>query len=185
VIQAEYLEMPGLDLTSRQAQPLWGLDAPTCAAMFDALVTAHFLRRNHRDAYVLRSNRKVTSAVRVLVVDDEPLIRWALQQALTDHGFAVTVAGEGQTALRAVADASEASEALDVVDYRLPDSDGLSLFRTIRGLLPRGQVILMTAFGTPEVMNHALDLGAFRVVTKPFEVSDVAAVIRRAHQTTA
>jgi DNA-binding NtrC family response regulator len=129
----------------------------------------------------------VTPAVRVLVVDDEPLIRWALQQALTDDGFAVTVAGDGQSALRALADASEASEALEVVllDYRLPDSDGLSLFRTIRGLLPRGQVILMTAFGTPEVMNHALDLGAFRVVTKPFEVSDVAAIIRRAHQTTA
>ena len=123
----------------------------------------------------------------MLVVDDEPLIRWALQQALTDQGFAVMVAGDGQSALRAVADASERSEALDVVllDYRLPDSDGLTLFRTIRGLLPRGQVILMTAFGTPEAMNDAIDLGAFRVVTKPFEVSDVAAIIRCAHQTTA
>jgi hypothetical protein len=55
VIQAEYLEMPGLHLTSPQAQRLWGLDAPTCAAMFDALVTARFLCRTHRDAYVLAS----------------------------------------------------------------------------------------------------------------------------------
>ncbi len=53
VIRAEYLEMPGLQLTIRQAQRLWGLDAPTCAAMFDALVTARFLRRTHRDVYVL------------------------------------------------------------------------------------------------------------------------------------
>ena len=53
VIRAEYLEMPGLHLTSRQAQRLWGLDAPTCAAMFDALVAARFLRRTQRDAYVL------------------------------------------------------------------------------------------------------------------------------------
>ena len=53
VIQAEYLEMPGLQLTSRQAQRLWGLDAPTCAAIFDALVTARFLRRTRQDAYVL------------------------------------------------------------------------------------------------------------------------------------
>ena len=43
----------------------------------------------------------------------------------------------------------------------------------------------MTAFGTPEVMNQALDLGAYRVVTKPFEVTDIAAIIRRAHKTTA
>ena len=53
VIRAEYLEMPGLQLTIRQAQRLWGLDAPTCAAMFDALVTARFLRRTQRDVYVL------------------------------------------------------------------------------------------------------------------------------------
>ena len=53
VIRAEYREMPGLHLTIRQAQRLWGLDAPTCAAMFDALVAARFLRRTHRDAYVL------------------------------------------------------------------------------------------------------------------------------------
>lgn len=53
VIRAEYLEMPGLQLTSRQAQRLWGLDAQTCAAMFDALVRARFLCRTQRDAYVL------------------------------------------------------------------------------------------------------------------------------------
>ena len=53
VIRTEYLEMPGLQLTIRQAQRLWGLDAPTCAAMFDALVTARFLRRTQRDVYVL------------------------------------------------------------------------------------------------------------------------------------
>ena len=56
VIRAELpLEMPGLQLTIRQAQRLWGLDAPTCAAMFDALVTARFLRRTHRDVYMLAS----------------------------------------------------------------------------------------------------------------------------------
>ena len=53
VIQDEYREMPGLHLTSAQAQRLWGLDAPTCTAMFEILVAARFLRRNHRQAYVL------------------------------------------------------------------------------------------------------------------------------------
>ena len=53
VIEAEYREMPGLHLTSAQAQRLWGLDAATCAAMFEVLIAARFLRRNHRQAYVL------------------------------------------------------------------------------------------------------------------------------------
>jgi hypothetical protein len=53
VVQAEYREMPGLHLTKPQAQRLWGLDESTCSAMFDTLVDAQFLRRTHRDAYVL------------------------------------------------------------------------------------------------------------------------------------
>lgn len=58
LIQAEYLEIPGLHLTKPQVQRLWGLDPLMCDAMLDALVAARFLRRNHRDAYVLvDSNR--------------------------------------------------------------------------------------------------------------------------------
>ena len=53
VVQAEYLEMPGLHLTKPQAQRLWGLNPITCDALLDALVAAQFLRCNHRGAYVL------------------------------------------------------------------------------------------------------------------------------------
>jgi hypothetical protein len=53
VVQAEYLEIPGLHLTKPQAQRLWGLDPYTCDALLDALVAAQFLRCNHRGAYVL------------------------------------------------------------------------------------------------------------------------------------
>lgn len=53
VVQAEYLEMPGLDLTKPQAQRLWGLNPLTCDALLDALVAAHFLRCTQRGAYVL------------------------------------------------------------------------------------------------------------------------------------
>lgn len=53
VVQAEYLEIPGLHLTKPQAQRLWGLDPFTCDALLDALVAARFLRCTHRGAYVL------------------------------------------------------------------------------------------------------------------------------------
>ena len=53
VVQAEYLEIPGLRLTKPQVQRLWGLDPSTCDALLDALVAAQFLRCNHRGAYVL------------------------------------------------------------------------------------------------------------------------------------
>ena len=53
VVQAEYLEIPGLNLTKPQVQRLWALDPLTCDALLDALVASEFLRCNHRGAYVL------------------------------------------------------------------------------------------------------------------------------------
>jgi hypothetical protein len=52
LIRAEYLEIPGLSLTKRQAQRLWGLDLVTSEAVLAALVDVKFLRRTCRDAYV-------------------------------------------------------------------------------------------------------------------------------------
>lgn len=55
IVRAEYLEMPGLHLTRPQVQRLWSLDIVTCDALLDALEGAQFLRRTHRDGYVLAS----------------------------------------------------------------------------------------------------------------------------------
>ena len=56
LIQAEYLEMPGLHLTKAQVQRLWRLESPMCDTLLDALVAAEFLRKTHREAYVLTSS---------------------------------------------------------------------------------------------------------------------------------
>jgi DNA-binding NtrC family response regulator len=120
-------------------------------------------------------------AVRVLVVDDELLIRWALREALGDRGFEVIEAVDGRSAVRALGEASPPPDVV-LLDYRLPDSDGLALLTTIKSLVPRGQVILMTAYGTSEVTSGARDLGAYRVVIKPFEVHEMAALIAQAHR---
>jgi hypothetical protein len=57
LVQAEYLEMPGLELTKPQAQRLWGLEEQTCDALLDELVESHFLRRTERNGYVLDDSR--------------------------------------------------------------------------------------------------------------------------------
>lgn len=120
---------------------------------------------------------KNSPRLRVLVVDDEPLIRWSLAQTLEQSGHAVVEAGDAQSAIRWVS----SSGPFDVVllDYRLPDSNDLNLLATIRKLSPAAAVIMMTAFGTPEVMTGALQLGAYQVIPKPFEVHEVAAPFSR------
>ena len=115
-----------------------------------------------------------------MIVDDEPLIRWSLAETLKGLGYVVAEAGDGAEALRSV---SRDGEAFDVVllDYRLPDSDNLSLLTNIRTLAPASVVIMMTAFGTAEVLSGALALGAYTVIRKPFEVQDVAALVSQAY----
>ena len=114
-------------------------------------------------------------ARRVLVVDDEPLIRWSLTQALQDGGFEVRQAASGADAVRCAM--SDDAFAVVLLDFRLPDSDSLTLLAQLRQLLPEAAVILMTAYSTPEVAQGALELGAVRVVGKPFDMSEMASLV--------
>ena len=122
---------------------------------------------------------KKSTALRVLVVDDEPLIRWSLAETLNDRGHTVTEAGDGKEALRVVTDAANRPDVV-LLDYRLPDSNDLSLFAAIRRELPEIPIILMTAYGSPEITTGALALGAYRVVSKPFEVQDLVTLVQEA-----
>ena len=116
---------------------------------------------------------------RVLVVDDEPLIRWSIAETLKAHGDTVFEAGNGAGALRAVQICSSPLDAV-LLDYRLPDTTNLSLLAQIRRIAPTTPVILMTAFGAPELTEGALRLGAYDVMDKPFELTDLEAVVSRA-----
>jgi len=116
---------------------------------------------------------------RVLVVDDEPLIRWSVAETLADRGYEVAETGDARGARATVHNTTRSFDVV-LLDYRLPDSDGLGLLASLRELSPKTQIILMTAFGTPEVVRGALDLGAFRVVTKPFEMQTIADLVTQA-----
>jgi DNA-binding NtrC family response regulator len=121
---------------------------------------------------------KKSAVLRVLVVDDEPLIRWSLAETLNEMGHLVVEAGDGASAIRALSE-GEPFDAV-VLDYRLPDSNDLGLLTTIRRVAPQAAVIMMTAFGTAEVTSGAIKLGAYRVVPKPFEMHDMAALVIQA-----
>jgi DNA-binding NtrC family response regulator len=120
--------------------------------------------------------------LRVLVVDDEPLIRWSLAETLAESGHSVSEAGDAASALSALRAVGTPVDVI-VLDYRLPDSSDLSLLRLIRQLAPRSAVIMMTAFGTPEMTRQATELGAWRVVAKPFEVHEMAELVVQAAAT--
>ena len=122
---------------------------------------------------------KKKSAPTVLVVDDEAFIRWSLTETLVERGYGVTEAGNARAAVAAI---ESAEEPFDVVllDYRLPDSADLRLLEKIRHLTPASQVIMITAHNSPELAQGAAALGAYRVISKPFEVESLAALVNQA-----
>ena len=115
----------------------------------------------------------------VLVVDDEALIRWSLAEMLGERGYAVTEAGDARMAVAAIENAEEPFDVV-LLDYRLPDSADLRLLENVRRLAPSSQVIMITAHNSPELALGAAALGAYRVISKPFEVESLAALVNQA-----
>jgi DNA-binding NtrC family response regulator len=112
------------------------------------------------------------SPLRVLVVEDELLIRWAISETLSDAGHIVIEAANALTAVQALTNSVDPIDVV-VLDYRLPDSRDLALLAAIRRLSPRSAVVMMTAYGSPELTQSALDLGASQVMYKPFDLHDL------------
>ena len=117
----------------------------------------------------------------VLVVDDEALIRWSVSEMLGERGYVVTEAGDARMALDAVKNAQEPFDVV-LLDFRLPDSADLRLLERVRHLTPTSQVIMITAHNSPELAQGAAALGAYRVISKPFEVDSLAALVNQARE---
>jgi len=116
----------------------------------------------------------------VLVVDDEELVRWSLAARLRDDGHDIVEAGTAAEAL----DRAEHGVDLVLLDYKLPDGDGLSVLKKLRDIDPDTLVIMLTAHRSIETVVEAMKAGAFDYATKPFELDDVAVRVSRALETT-
>jgi two-component system response regulator AtoC len=118
--------------------------------------------------------------VTILVVDDEKLIRWSLKERLDGLGHRVLEAADVAEARVRLEDGPD----LVLLDYRLPDGNGLAFLSEIREALPDALVILMTAYSSVERAVDAIKQGAYDYVNKPFELDEMLMRVEKALETT-
>ena len=103
---------------------------------------------------------------RILVVDDEEVLRNLANEVLTDEGYQVSLASSGQEALAKI---KQADFDLVIADLKMPGMDGMELLKKIKESNPDVQVILLTSFLSPTTALSSLEAGAFWYLTKPLD----------------
>ncbi len=116
----------------------------------------------------------------VLVIDDEQLIRRSITKRLSVAGYQVLEAEDGKTAIERAGLGVD----LAILDYRLPDMDGLAVLKQIRQIDPDVLVILLTAYASVETAVEAMKLGAYHFMNKPFDLETLVAMVEQALETT-
>ena len=117
---------------------------------------------------------------KILVVDDEHLIRWSLEQNLKKQGYEVMTAGSGEDALRLL---REETPDLMLLDIQLPGINGLEVLEKVKEMEEEIVVIMVTALGILETAIKAMRMGAYDYINKPFNLDELAIVIRKALET--
>jgi len=110
----------------------------------------------------------------ILVVDDQPGMLWILTKILEGKGYTVSTAG---TAAEALAVARIGNSAAAIVDYRLPDQNGLQLFEELRKKGLTLPAILITSYGSVDLREEALALGFAAYFDKPLQLPAVLATL--------
>lgn len=114
---------------------------------------------------------------RILVIDDEERMCWALERALSHEGYQVVTATRG---LQGIDLAQETEPSMVILDLKMPDIDGIEVLKEIKKINPSIPVIMITAHGTIDNAIEAMKIGATDYITKPFKLEELKVHVKQA-----
>ena len=117
---------------------------------------------------------------KIIVIDDDPLMRDSLVMTLRNAGYTIKPFGSGE---EAVATIEKTGTDLIITDMKMPGMSGMDVLKKVREIGPSGDnipVIMVTAFGTIDTAVEAMKIGAYDYLTKPFKSEEIEAIVARA-----
>ncbi|MBM7856152.1 two-component system NtrC family response regulator [Desulfohalotomaculum tongense] len=114
---------------------------------------------------------------RILVIDDEERMCWALERALSKEGYQVITTTKGLKGIKLVMDKDPS---MVILDLKMPDIDGIEVLQKIKEYNSNIPVIMITAHGTIETAIEAMKIGAEDYITKPFKLEELKVIIKKA-----
>ncbi len=117
------------------------------------------------------------ATVRILVVDDEEIVRDMLSDALSHDGYNVQVAKDGEDAIKQI---ENAPFEIVITDLKMPGIDGLEVLKYAKKTNPDICILMITAYGTVGSAVTAMKLGAYDYICKPFELCEMKIIIEKA-----
>src|SRR5436305_12099703 len=122
-------------------------------------------------------NKNKAQGIRILVVDDEPMMSDSLRRHLEEEGYAIDTAATGAEAIDLF---DGGAHHLVICDLQLPDMDGLTLLRHMKDSRPTTEVIVITGYGSVQTAVEATKAGAFYFVEKPFDFEELSPLVEKA-----
>ena len=112
---------------------------------------------------------------RIMVVDDEKLVRWSISNGLEKDSHEVFCVENGEDALEK---AAEMTFDLVITDFRMPGMNGAELLERIKQLSPETKIVMLTAYSAELDRKTAMELGAYEYVEKPFVVDEIRDLVQ-------
>lgn len=116
---------------------------------------------------------------RVLIVDDEPIVRESIRDWLKTAGYQVETAENGEDALKIL---ENNDFGVIILDVRLPGKTGIKVLREVKAVKPEVKSIIITAYPSSELADEARELGAIDYLIKPVAPDDLENLVQEALQ---
>lgn len=132
--------------------------------------------QDREEACSLSEDKEKKKAIRVLIVDDEPVTREIFGEILGEEGYSVEKARDGSEAIEKM---QKEHFHVAFLDIKLPDINGVEVFRMMKKIAPKTVAIMMTAYSVEDLIKEALELGAYTCIHKPFNIDEMLNLVKK------